>query len=438
MTVLALSPTAFAADTAGLFHPTSFTLSNGMRVILIENHRAPVVAHMIWFNVGAADDPIGQSGIAHFFEHLMFKGTEKVPPGEISRIIARQGGEDNAFTSYDFTAYFTKIAKDRLPLIMELEADRMQNLRLAENEVTTERSVVREERQQRVEVDPGQRLQEQIQVALLGGYAYGVPVIGWDAEIAKLDKTAADTFYAKWYHPGNATLVVSGDMTPDELKTMAEKYYGSIPVRDTPKRERPVPELPATQSRIELRDENVQQPTIQIAYLAPSYGNADEAADPYALQILVDIFGESATSHLYRELVLHQEIASSVGIYYNPVSLQQNMLQLYISPTPDKTVVEAEAALRAELAKLLTTGVTAEEVAQAKKRQLAQAVYARDSLMHPAYLFGMAVTTGQDIDDVEQWPARINAVTVEEVNAIAHKVFANTREVTGVLLPQTH
>ena len=437
MTILALSPATLASEATGLFHPTTFTLSNGMRVILIENHRAPVVAHMIWFNVGSADDPIGQSGIAHFFEHLMFKGTQKIAPGEISRIIAQQGGEDNAFTSYDFTAYFTKIAKDRLPLIMELEADRMQNLSLAENEVTTERSVVREERRQRVDVDPSQRLQEQMQVALLGGYAYGVPVIGWDAEIAKLDKKAADTFYARWYHPGNATLIISGDVTPDELKTLAEKYYGSIPVRDMPARQRDLPELSAVASRIELHDENVQQPTVQIAYLAPSYGNADDEADPYAMQILTDIFGESATSHLYRELVLRQEIASSVGIYYNPVSLQRNMLQIYISPTPDKTVEEAEKALRTQIAQLLAKGVTAEEVAQSKKRQLAQAVYARDSLMHPAYLFGMSITTGQTIEDVEAWPERINAVTVEQVNAVAKKVFANTREVTGVLLPES-
>lgn len=430
-----LSPTASAAEGPGLFNPKEFTLDNGMRVILVENHRAPVVTHMMWFRVGAADDPVGKSGIAHFFEHLMFKGTHKIPAGEISRIIARNGGDDNAFTSYDYTAYYTNIAVDRLPLIMELEADRMENLSLADDILVTERDVILEERKQVVDSDPLRRLQEQVYAALQPGLPYGTPIIGWAHEIAALDKQAANYFYSHWYAPNNAVLVISGDITMEKLKPMVEEHYGKLKPKPVPSRVRLKADEPPVQRRIELSDPDVQLPLLNIAYIAPTYGSSKDNM-PYALQIMNEILGEGASSILYKELVMKNKIASSVGIYYNPVALTENAMVVYAAPVPGMDITKLETELHAELKRAISVGFTAEQVEGAKRRLIAEATYARDSVRHPAYLFGMALTTGQDIKDVEEWPQRIAAITADDVNAAAHKVFDTEHFVTGVLLPE--
>lgn len=431
-----LSPACDAPEGAGLFHPQEFTLDNGMRVILIENHRAPIVTHMMWFRVGASDDPAGKSGIAHFFEHLMFKGTKKIPAGEISRIIARNGGDDNAFTSYDYTAYYTNIAVDRLPLIMELEADRMENLTLTDEVLLPERDVILEERKQVVESDPMRRLQEQVYAALLPGVPYGTPIIGWAHEIAALDKTAADYFYGHWYAPNNAVLVISGDITMDQLKPLVQKYYGSLKPKPVPNRVRVKLAEPPVQRRIEMRDPDVQLPLLNIAYVAPTYGSSKDKT-PYALQIMNEILGEGASSTLYNDLVMKQKIASSVGIYYNPVAMTDNAMVVYAAPVPGKPITDLEAALKTSLQAALDKGFTDDEVANAKQRLIAEATYARDSVRHPAYLFGMALTTGQDIKDVEEWPDRIAAVSASDVTQAARKVLQTDHYVTGVLLPES-
>ena len=406
-----------------------------MRVVLVENHRSPVVTHMIWFRVGAADDPAGKSGIAHFFEHLMFKGTHKVPAGEISRIIARNGGDDNAFTSHDYTAYFANIAVDRLPLIMELEADRMENLALVEDVLVTERDVVLEERKQVVESDPIRRMQEKVYDALLPGLPYGTPVIGWRHEIEKLDKVAADYFYGHWYAPNNAILVVSGDITMDVLRPLAEKFYGPLKSKPVPPRVRKKSEtLPAPQ-RIEMKDKDVQMPLLKIAYVAPSYGTAKDAA-PYALQIANEIMSEGASSRLYKELVMRQQIASSVGMYYTPTSIADNAWVAYAAPVPDGDMAKLEAAVHAEFRRVIENGFTEAEVRAVQKRMIAEATYARDSVRHPAHLFGMALTTGQTLEDVEAWPERIASITPAEVNAAARDVLNTENFITGLVLPE--
>ena len=424
------------SEAPGLFHPQSFMLPNGMRVVLIENHRAPIATHMIWFGVGSADDPLGKSGIAHFFEHLMFKGTHKIPAGEISRIVARNGGNDNAFTSYDYTAYYTNIAVDRLPLIMELESDRMENLALADDILLTERDVILEERKQVVDSQPMNRLQEQLTKALLPGLPYGTSIIGWADEIAALDKSAADYFYGHWYAPTNATLVLSGAMTMAELRPMAEKYFGPLKPKPVPARARAKASAPPMPQRIELADDAVQLPLINIAYVAPTYGSRKDVT-PYALQIVNEIMGEGASSRLYKELVMRQQIASSVGLYYNPTALADNALMVYGAPTPDTEITALESALHAEVARAVADGFTDEEVAMAKRRMIAEATYARDSIKNPAYLFGMALTTGQDLMDVEAWPDRIGAVTTADVNVAARVVWDTKNFITGVLLPKT-
>ncbi len=368
--MLSYTQSSPGAGPNGLFHPQSFTLPNGLRVVLVENHRAPIVTHMMWFRVGSADDPAGQSGIAHFFEHLMFKGTHKIAAGEISRIVARNGGDDNAFTSYDYTAYYTNIAAERLPLIMELEADRMENLALKDEILFTERDVILEERKQVVDSQPMARLQEQMMSALLPHLPYGTPIIGWADEIAKLDKIAADYFYAHWYAPNNAILIVSGAVTMAELRPLAEKYYGPLKPKPMLPRLRAKAAEPPAPQRITLSDPAVQLPILNLAYVAPTHGSCSGGADkrmPYALQVMNEILSEGATSRLYKSLVMEQKIASSVGMYYNGTALADNALIVYAAPVPDTTIDEVEKALHAEIRRAARDGFTEAEVAGAKK-----------------------------------------------------------------------
>ena len=428
------APTPALAAEKGVFFPETFTLSNGMQVVVVTNPRVPVVTHMVWYKVGAADEPLGESGLAHFLEHLMFKGTEEIPPGAFSRIVAKNGGRDNAFTSWDYTAYFQNVARDRLELVMKMEADRMSNLRLTDQEVYPERDVIIEERRQRVENEPADRIGEQINATLYVHHPYGIPIIGWPKEIAALTREDAESFYKTWYAPNNAVLVVSGDITAEELKPLAEKYYGGIPARAVPERNR-VQEPPmSTARRVILRDEEVRQPSIRRSWLAPSY-RTDKEGHAYPLQVLSEIMSGGPTSRLYRSLVVDQRIATSAWLGYSPSAWDITSLAAGASPAPGVPMDKLEAALEAEIQKLVEKGVTEEEVATAKKRMLAEAAYARDSLTGPAQTLGAAITTGQTIDDVENWPVRIDAVTADQVNAAARAVLGKTNHVTGLLLP---
>ncbi|WP_372398420.1 pitrilysin family protein [Azospirillum sp. HJ39] len=426
---------ALAAE-KGVFFPESFTLANGMQVVVIPNHRVPVVTHMVWYKVGAADEDRGQSGIAHFLEHLMFKGTDVIPPGEFSRIVAKNGGRDNAFTSYDYTAYYQNVARDRLEMVMRMEADRMANLKLTDAVVYPERDVIIEERRQRVENEPADRISEQINATMFVHHPYGTPVIGWPQEMSTLTREMAERFYKTWYTPNNAILVVSGDVTAAELKPLAERYYGAIPARPVPERKR-VAEPPISASRqVELRDAEVRQPSVRRTWIAPSY-RVDPDRQAYALQVLAEIMSGGSTSRLYRSLVIDQKVATSAWLGYGPTSWDMATLSVGASPAAGVSMDKLEAALWGEVDRLLKTGVTEEEVATARKRMLAAAAYARDSLTGPAQTLGAALATGQSLDDVESWPVRIDSVTAEQVNAAARAVLSQTNHVTGLLLPPT-
>lgn len=429
------APPAFAVE-KGVFFPETFTLGNGMQVVVIPNHRVPVVTHMVWYKVGAADEARGVSGIAHFLEHLMFKGTDEVPPGAFSRIVAKNGGRDNAFTSWDYTAYYQNVARDRLELVMRMEADRMTNLRLTDAVVYPERDVIIEERRQRIENEPADRIGEQIQATLFVHHPYGTPVIGWPQEMSALTREQAESFYKTWYVPNNAILVVSGDVTAAELKPLAERYYGAIPARPVPDRTKLRATEPpiAAERRVILRDAEVRQPSLRRIWIAPSY-RVDPDKQAYALQVLAEIMGGGATSRLYRSLVVEQKIATSAWFGYGPTAWDSATLSTGASPAPGVTMDALEAALAKELQKAVETGVTEEEVATAKKRMVAEAAYARDSLTGPAQSLGAALATGSTIDEVESWPVRIDAVTAAEVNAAARAVLGRTNHVTGVLLP---
>ncbi|MGE5546105.1 MAG: M16 family metallopeptidase [Solirubrobacterales bacterium] len=422
---------------AQVFNPTTFTLPNGLQVVVVENHRAPIVSHMVWYKVGAADEPPGKSGIAHFLEHLMFKGTPSVPPGAFSKIVARNGGRDNAFTSSDYTAYFQNIATDRLELVMKMEADRMRNLTLDDENVRSERAVVMEERRSRTDNDPGALLSERMEAALYVNHPYRRPVIGWASEIAQLNRDDALAFYKTWYAPNNAVVVVAGDVKPDDVRRLAETYYGplkpeTVPVRESMRAVEP-PQVAAR--RIVLEDARVQQPSWTRMYLAPSYERGD-TQQAYPLEVLAEILGGGATSRLYKGLVVTQGLAASASAWYDPSAFDTTTFGVAMTPRPGVAMDKLEAAMEAEIRKVLADGISAAEVDRAKSRLKANVAYARDSLHTGARVLGEALTTGQSTADVEAWPERIAAVTPEQVNAAARAVLDPKDSVTGVLLPK--
>lgn len=415
--------------------PESFALSNGMNVLVIPDHRAPVVTHMVWYEVGAADEEPGKTGLAHFLEHLMFKGTDKIEPGQFSRIVARNGGQDNAFTHYDFTAYFQVIAKDRLALVMEMEADRMTHLQLTDAEVLPERDVVLEELRMRIENEPSAELQSEMNTALYGKHPYGRDIIGYKDEVGALTTEDALDFYKRYYTPNNATLIVAGDVTAEELKPLAEKYYGSIEERaPTFVRKRPEIEWPAEDKRVTRHDPRVQEATWMRFYPAPGYAGAG-AEKGAALDVLAEILGGGTTSRLYRSLVVEQGLSTGVQSWYEGGRLDGGKFGLYALPQVGGSLDELEEGMEKELAKFLEEGVSDEELERAKTVIVAGAVYARDNQRSMAYAYGEGLMTGMSVEEIHDWPDRVREVTKEDVMEAAKSVLSGTHSVTGELLP---
>ena len=417
-----------------MFNAKSTTLANGLQVVVIENHRSPVVAQMLFYRAGGADAPMGKSGIAHFLEHLMFKGTPSVPDGEFSRRIVRLGGVENAFTTQDYTAYWQTIARQHLALVMQMEADRMTHLVLRENEVLSERDVIIEERRQRVDDDPSGRLQEMMEAALFLNHPYRLPVLGWEHEMHELTRADALAFYRRWYAPNNAVLVIAGDTTFAEVKALAERYFGPIPARPVPARDR-LQEPPSFAARtVTLKDPNVQQPVWQRIYLAPAERSDIQKAA--ALDLLGELLAGGSTSRLYRHLVVGQGIAVAVDAGNNGEALDYGQFTIAAAPAAGVDTAKLEAAIDAEIALLLDKGVDETELAQAKNRIAIEAIKARDSLRGPAQVLGSALVSGVSLAQVEAWPDRIAAVSAAEVLQAAKDVLKNRENsVTGLLLP---
>ncbi len=431
-TALSTEPVIHGTDPGA---PETFELSNGMQVVVIPDRRAPVVTHMVWYRVGAADEPEGMSGVAHFLEHLMFKGTDTIPPGELSKIVARNGGQDNAFTSSDFTAYFQRVAIDRLPLVMEMEADRMSNLVLTDAEVLPERDVVLEERSMRVDNNPRSLLGEKMNQALFPVHPYGTPVIGWEREIAALGTENAIAFYDRFYTPNNAILIVAGDVSAAELRPLAEKYYGTIARRaETPPRVRETSAGSGEALRVEHADQRVRQATVQRQYRVPSYSNAP-GLDSESMDVMATLLGGSATSRFYRNLVVEKRIAANAGSWYSSTALDDATFGIYAIPAPGHTIEDVEAALDAEIAAFLEEGVSQEDVDRAVNLLLADAIYARDDQQDMARIYGVALTTGGTVQDVLDWPENLRKVTPDDVMAAARKYLDLSRSVTGILKP---
>jgi len=420
---------------AGTFNPVTYRLENGMQIVVVVDRRAPVVQHMVWYKVGAADEPPGKSGIAHFLEHLMFKGTSTVPPGEFSKIVARNGGRDNAFTSRDYTGYFQTVAADKLELVMRLESDRMANLTLAVEEVERERDVILEERRQRIENDPASILSEQMNAALYLAHPYRIPVIGWMHEMQGLDREDALAFYKAHYAPNNAILAVSGDVDPEAVRALAARYYGAIPAGEIAPRERLREPPQIAPRRVVLEDPRVKQPSFSRIYVSPSYATA-EGRDAYALDVLGQILGNSRTGRLHRALVLGDGPAVAAGAWYQGDGFDSGSFGIGARPREGVTLQALEQGIDKVIAELLEKGVSDDELNLAKRGLIAGAVFARDSVGASARIFGEALTTGGSVEDVEAWPERIGAVAAEDVLAAARKVLDLRRSVTGSLLPK--
>ncbi len=433
--ILLALPAVASAEEGKQFNAQSFTLGNGLQVVVVENHRAPIVTQMVWYKVGSADEPRGKTGIAHFLEHLMFKGTKEMPPGAFSRIVAQNGGRENAFTTADYTAFFQNVAADRLELVMKLESQRMTGLVLNDAVVLPERDVIIEERHTRIDNNPAALLNEQLNTALFLHHPYRNPVIGWEHEMRGLTTADALSFYHTWYAPNNAVLVIGGDVTLDKVRALAEKYYGPLPARAVPARHRVSEPPKVAAARLVMKSPRAGEPSWSRTFLAPSY-TAGEKQYAYALQVLAEVLGGGPTSRLYRALVLDKGVALGAGAFYNPGALDLATFGFYATPTKNVTIADFEAAFDTEIKKVLKDGVTPDEVDRAKKHMQAQAIFARDSLDGPARIIGAALATGRSLDDVETWPQHIGAVTVDEVNAAARLVIHENIAVTGVLLPE--
>ena len=413
---------------------TSFELDNGMQVLVIEDNRVPVVQHMVWYRAGSADEPVGSSGVAHFLEHLLFKATDSLESGELSATVAANGGRDNAFTSWDYTAYFQRVAADRLELMMQMEADRMVNIRLTERDIATERQVILEERNQRVENNPRALFGEQLNAAQFLNHRYGVPIIGWKHEMEALDMEDALSFYDIHYSPNNAILIVSGDVVPEDVRDLAQKHYGVIPANpDLPPRIRSQEPPQTAERRVTYRDARVAQPYVSRSYIAPERdsGAQEKAA---ALTFLAEILGGGTTSYLAEKLQFDTQTVVFVGAYYSGASLDDTTFDIIVVPAPGVSLEEAEAAMDAALVQFMEDGVDAEQLERIKMQLRASEIYARDNVESLSNRYGRALTSGLTVADVQAWPDVLQEVTGEDIVEAARAVLQIEGSVTGWLM----
>ncbi|MBJ26118.1 MAG: peptidase M16 [Rhodospirillaceae bacterium] len=417
------------------FNATYHQLDNGMNIVTIPNRRSPIVVHMVWYHIGAGDDPIGKSGLSHLLEHLMFKGTNNFPDDTFSRLVALNGGRENAFTSSDYTGYFQRISKQYLPLVMELEADRMRNLSLTEDDVLLERDIVLEERSSRVSNVPSSILMEQMYRALFLRHPYGTPVIGWENEIKELNLHDVLTFYNKYYFPNNATLVVAGDIDVEDVLTLAKQHYGSIQPSEIEERIRLKEPKHVSPRRVLFKSPQLAQPSIFRFYLAPSYVSEDRSYS-FPLEVFSEVLGGKITSILYQEMVVKRKLATWAGTSYNPMSLDNTTFAIYLSLKEKVSISEAEIALDEIIAESLKDGFEDSRIKAAKGRMAANLLYSLDNPSGVAKIFGSALSIGMSVNDVENWSKKIDSVTADEIMNAANYVLNADKSVTGILIPE--
>lgn len=411
------------------------TLSNGLKVIVKEDHRAPVVVQQVWYHSGSMDERTGTTGVAHVLEHMMFKGTKDVPVGQFSKIIAAAGGRENAFTSYDHTAYFQQLHKSKLPLAMKLESDRMHNLQMAEKEFNKEIKVVMEERRWRTDDDPHSLMFEKLMAAAFQEHPYHNPVIGWMVDIQNMTAADALDWYKTWYAPNNATLVVAGDVKASDVFALAQKYYGGIPAAKLPQRKAVSEEPQLGIKRITVKAP-AELPFIVMAYHAPTLRDAENDWKPYALEVLGGVLDGNSSARLNKSLVREQQVAMDVGTGYDSVSRGPALFVLEGSPREGKTVGDVENGLREQLALLIRDGVNDEELQRVKAQVMAGEVYKRDSVFYQAMQIGQLESAGLSYKVIPLMLQKLQAVTAKQVQDVAREIFNDDHLTVATLDPQ--
>ncbi|NVO22588.1 M16 family metallopeptidase [Donghicola mangrovi] len=415
---------------------TTFTLDNGMDVVVIEDHRSQALTNMVWYRTGAADEPAGKSGIAHFLEHLMFKGTDKMAAGEFSATVAANGGTDNAFTSKDYTAYYQQVAADRLDLMLKMEADRMVNLQMTEQDVATERDVILEERNMRIENSPQALFSEQADAAQYLNHPYGIPVIGWRHEMEQLNQQDALTFYHQYYAPNNAILVVAGDVEPDQVRELANQYFGPIaPNPDLKPRVRPQEPPQLAERRLNFSDPRISQPYLVRSYLAPERNSGDQR-QAAALTLLASLLGgDSTTSYLATKLQFDTQTAVYTSASYSGMSLDKTEFNLIVVPAQGVELADAEKAMDQAVADFIAAGPDPEDLERIKTQFRASEIYAMDSTNSRANRYGAALAIGLTVQDVQDWVPTVLDISADEIIAAAKTVLDRRASVTGFVTP---
>lgn len=427
---LSFSPLAMSAEVQ------EFKLDNGLKIVVQEDHRAPVVVSQVWYRAGALDEVNGKTGVAHVLEHMMFKGTKAVPAGKFSRLIAAAGGKENAFTAQDQTTYFQQLEKSNLPLSMKLEADRMANLNLTDEEFAKEIKVVMEERRWRTEDKPQSKVTEQFNSTIYHVHPYGRPVVGWMNDLENMTADDAREWYKTWYAPNNATLVVVGDVNAQEVLKLAKQYFGPLKPHALPARKPQVEPEQKGERRVVVKAQ-AKLPYVLMGFHVPSLQDADKDVEPYALEILAGVLNGNASARLNQNLVRQSQIAVDVDAAYDMVQRgRQSIFVLDATPSEGKSVAELEAAILNEIEKIKTGGVTEEELQRVKAQVIAADVYQRDSMFYQAMQIGNLETAGFSWRILKGYPAKLQAVTAEQVQAVAKKYFNKDNLTVATLDPQ--
>ncbi len=422
-----------------------FKLNNGMKIIVQEDRRAPVVVSQVWYRAGALDEVNGKTGVAHVLEHMMFKGTKKVPAGKFSRMIAAAGGKENAFTGQDYTCYFQQLEKSHLPLSMKLEADRMANLQITDAEFVKEIKVVMEERRWRTEDKPQSRVNEQFQSTAFKAHPYARPVVGWMNDLENMTAADAREWYRTWYAPNNATLVVVGDVKTAEVLKLAKQYFGPLKPRILHMR-KPQTEPPQMGERRLVVKAPGKLPYLAMGFHVPTLVGPElssgavtpqQAWEPYALDVLAGVLSGNDSARLNQKLVRETSIALDVGAGYDSTSRgRESLFELVATPSEGKTVVELEAALIDQIELIKTGGVTQQELDRVKAAVIAADVYQRDSMFYQAMQIGQLETMNYSWRLLKEYPEKLKAVTSEQIQAVAKKYLIKDNMTVATLDPQ--
>ena len=413
-----------------------FKLDNGLKIVVQEDHRAPVVVSQVWYRAGALDEVNGKTGVAHVLEHMMFKGTKTVPAGKFSRLIAAAGGKENAFTAQDQTTYYQQLEKSNLPLSIKLEADRMANLNLTDEEFAKEIKVVMEERRWRTEDKPQSKVNEQFNSTIYHVHPYGRPVVGWMNDLENMTAADAREWYNTWYAPNNATLVVVGDVNAQDVLKLAKQYFGPLKPHALPARKPQVEPEQKGERRVIVKAQ-AKLPYVLMGFHVPSLQDADKDVDPYALEILAGVLNGNDSARLNQNLVRQSQIAIDVDAGYDMVQRgRQSIFVLDGTPSEGRSVAELEVAILNEVEKIKTGGVTEEELQRVKAQVIAADVYQRDSMFYQAMQIGNLETAGFSWRILKDYPAKLQAVTAEQVQLVAKKYFNKDNLTVATLDPQ--